>query len=593
MNTPSQADIDQLLALFAARRYADLEQAASSLLARSPEAGFVWKALSVAQKFQGKASLPAAQEAARLLPDDAEALLNLGAAQRERGLLDAAIASYRRTLLKNPGLADAHSNLANALADQSQLDEAVSHCRQAIAFAPQHAGAWLNLGYLLQRMGLAQESIDASRRAIALTPANAYAHNNLANALRDLGQLAEAESHYREALKLHPANARALLSLAALLTDLGRPAEAAACCHAALKIEPQLAEAHNNLADACKELQQFDAALAAYTQALALKPDHAQTHYNMSLLLLTLGRYDEAWPHHEWRTDPQRGKSAVRPPPLTSTAWQGEALDGQHIVLCHEQGYGDTIQFIRYATLLKQMGAARVSLVCPSPLVPLMVGAAGVDDVFVTYETVPQHDYHVLTMSLPHRCATRLDTIPAPIPYLAAQARHLEKWRTWLPQSGFKLGLAWKGSAHHKNDHNRSLPHLSSLAPLWQVPGISFVSLQKDQGEDEAAAPPPGQPLAAFAGRIDDFGDMAALVQQMDLVIAVDTAVAHLAGALDKPCWVLLPAGGTDWRWLRERDDSPWYPTTMRLYRQQQAGDWRGAIERMAADLHALTHERQ
>ncbi len=593
MSAPSQAEIDQLLSLFSAGRYADLELAANSLLAHRPNAGFVWKALGVAQKLQGKDSLHAAKEAARLLPDDAEALLNLGAAQRERGMLDEAIASYQLALLKNPRLADAHSNLANVLADLGRLDEAVSHCRQAIALAPKHAGAWANLGYLLQRIGLAWESVDASRQAIALAPTNSDAHNNLANALRDVGHLAQAESHYRQALQLQPANARAWVSLAALLTDLGRPSEAVACCRTALEHAPHMAEAHNNLADACKELQQFDAALAAYAQALALKPDHAQTHYNLGLLLLTLGRYEEAWPHHEWRTDPQRGTSAVPQPPMKSRLWHGEALDDCHIVLCHEQGYGDTIQFIRYATLLKQLGAARVSMVCPAPLAPLMASAAAVDEVFVACEAVPTHDYHILTMSLPHRFGTRPDSIPAPIPYLSAPAARLEKWRANIPGHGFKLGLAWKGSTRHKNDGNRSLPHLRALVPLWRVTEVCFVSLQKGQGEDEALAPPTGQPLVAFAGKIEDFGDMAALVEHMDLVVTVDTAVAHLAGALGKPCWILLPARGTDWRWLRERDDTPWYPATTRLYRQQHTQDWAATIERMAADLRELVLDRR
>ena len=593
MSAPSQVEIDQLLSLFGAGRYADLEEAAKSLLTRAPDAGFVWKALGVAQKLQGKDSLHAAQEAARLLPNDAEAHLNLGATQREHGMLDAAIASYRQALVKHPNLADAHSNLANALADQGHLDAAVSHCRQAIASAPRHACAWVNLAYLLQRMGLAQEAVDAGHQAIALAPHHADAHNNLANALRELGCLTESEAHYRQALNLQPTNVRALVSLAALLVDIGRPNEAIACCRAALELEPHLAEAHNNLADAYKELQQFDAALAAYEQALALKPEHAQTRYNLSLLLLTLGRYEQAWPHHEWRTDPGQGKSAVRPAPLTSRVWHGETLGGQHIVLCHEQGYGDTIQFIRYATLLKQRGAARVSLVCPAPLAALMANAAGVDEVFDSYEAIPPHDYHILSMSLPYRCATRLDTIPTPIPYLSAPIECIEKWRDAIPHRGFKLGLAWKGSTHHKNDGNRSLPHLNTLAPLWQTPGVSFVSLQKGQGEDEALRAPPEQALLEFSGRIEDFGDMAALVSQMDLVVTVDTALAHLAGALGKPCWVLLPARGTDWRWLRERDDTPWYPATMRLYRQQQTDDWRATVQRMADDLRILTLQHQ
>lgn len=585
MSAPTQQEINRLVALFGARRFAELEQAAQALVARTPQTGFAWKALAVAQKMQGKESLHAAQEAARLLPDDAEAQQNLDVTQREHGMLDEAIASYRRALAANPSFVDAHANLANALTDRGQLEEALSHCRVAATLAPHHVFAWLNLGYLLGRMGQTQESIQASRQAIALMPGNASAHNNLANALRDAGSPAEAETHYKEALQLQPDYVPAWVSLAALYNDLGRSEEAAACCRKALALHPNLPEAHNNLADAGRELGQFDMALAAYTQALALRPDHPQTHYNMSLLLLTLGRYEEAWPHHEWRTDPRRGKAAVRLPPLPSRPWRGESLEGRHILLCHEQGYGDTIQFVRYAALLKQQGATRVSLVCPPQLAPLMKSAYGIDDVYDAYEALPPHDDHVLTMSLPHCFATRVGSIPSQFPYLVSDAARVENWRTALPH-GFKVGLAWQGAAHHKNDRHRSLAHLNTLAPLWRVPDASFVSLQKGRGEDEAQAS--SMPLIALGHRIDDFADMAAIVDQLDLVVTVDTAVAHLAGALGKPCWILLPAHGTDWRWLRERDDTPWYPGTTRLYRQSQAGDWQMVVERVAADLAKL-----
>ncbi|MBV8635563.1 MAG: tetratricopeptide repeat protein [Burkholderiaceae bacterium] len=592
-SAPTQREIDGLLALFGAGRYAELEQAAQELLRHAPAAGFAWKALGVAQKLQGKDSLHAAREAARLLPGDAEAQLNLGAAQRDQGLLEEAVASYRQALDVNHSFVDAHSNLANVLGDLGRFDEAVLHCQQAIGLAPDHASAWVNLAYLLQRMGQTQGAIDAGRKAVALTPANASAHNNLANALRDAGNTGEAETHYRQALHLQPRHARAWLSLAALLTDTGRPAEAIVCCRKALDIEPRLAEAHNNLADACKEIQQFDAALAAYERALAINPGHAQTHYNLSLLLLTLGRYEEAWPHHEWRTDAQRGNLAVRPPALDSTLWRGESLARKHIVLCHEQGYGDTIQFIRYAPLLKRLGAARVSLVCPAPLAPLMTRATGVDQVFDAYEAVPRHDLHALTMSLPHYLGTRMDNIPARLPYLSPDPQRVRQWGHALPEQGIKIGLAWKGNERHRNDANRSLPQLDILAPLWQVQGVQFISVQKGRGEDEARAASPHQPLVALGHTIADFADLAAVISQLDLIVTVDTAIAHLAGALGKLCWVLLPAYGTDWRWLREREDSPWYPGTMRLFRQRQAGDWRPVVERLAAELELLAQTRR
>jgi len=586
MSAPTQQDIDRLLALFGAKRFADLEQAAQALLARTSEFGFAWKALAVAQKMQGKDSLRAAQEAARLLPVDAEAQQNVGVVQREHGMIDEAIASYRRALAANPSFVEAHANLADALTERGQLDEALPHCRLATTLAPHHASAWLNLGYLLGRMGQTQASIQASRQAIALMPGNASAHNNLANALRDAGSHVEAELQYKQALQLQPDYVPTLVSMAALFNDLDRSEEAVACCRKALILHPNLPEAHNNLAEASIELGEIDTALDAYTRVLKLRPDHQQAHYNLSLLLLALGRYAEAWPHHEWRTDPRRGKAAVRLPSLASRPWRGENLEGRHILLCHEQGYGDTIQFVRYAALLKRQGAARVSLLCPQPLAPLVKTAPGIDDVHNGYETLPPHDDHALTMSLPLRFATRIDNIPAQLPYLAADPARVERWRAELPH-GFKVGLAWQGAAHHKNDRNRSLPHLNTLAPLWRAPNINFVSLQKGRGEDEAQAS--DMPVLALGHNIEDFADMAAIVDQLDLVVTVDSAVAHLAGALGKPCWVLLPAHGTDWRWLRERDDTPWYPGIMRLYRRNQAEEWQSVVERVAADLAKLS----
>ena len=593
MSAPTQEDVNQLLALFAARNYPELEKLAQAMLARAPEFGFGWKALGVAQKLQGRDSLYAARQAVQFLPGDVEALLNLGVAQREHGLLEEAVASYEQALALNRNAPEAYSNLANVLADLGRLDEAAAHCRQAIAIAPGHAMAWVNLGYVLQRLGRAQEAIEAGRQAIALVPGNASAHNNLANALSDAGAMQEAESAYRRALQLDPRYAFAWVSLAALMSKTGRSAEAYAASRTAIELAPDLAEAHNNLADAAKELQQFDIALASYARALALKPGHAQAHYNLSLLLLQLGRYEEAWPHHEWRTDPQRGKSAVRPATLDSPIWRGESLERKHIVLCHEQGYGDTIQFVRFAPLLKRRGAARISLLCPPELAPLMARATGIDQVFVSHQDIQAHDYHVLTMSVPHRLASSLDTLPARLPYLQPETELVRQWRDALPEGGPRVGLAWKGSTHHQNDAHRSLPHLETLAPLWQTAGVRFVSLQKGQGEDEAKAAPPGQPLTALGHRVTDFATMGAIIGQLDLVIAVDTAVAHLAGALGKPCWVMLPARGTDWRWLRGRSDSPWYPATMRLYRQAQAGDWHPLVEQIAADLESFARTQR
>jgi hypothetical protein len=237
-------------------------------------------------------------------------------------------------------------------------------------------------------------------------------------------------------------------------------------------------------------------------------------------------------------------------------------LAGKSLLVWQEQGLGDEIQFCRYLPLLKEQGAARITQICKAPLKSLMGTLEGVDTVMTCDETsnVATHDYWIRLLSIPLYCKTDLAGIPARIPYLHASPDRMAHWSGRLPQSGFRVGLVWKGSGKHPNESNRSLQGLAALAPLWSVPGVKFVSLQKGLGEDEGKNPPNEQPLVHLGSEIADFADVAAIVAQLDLVITIDTAVAHLAGALAKPCWVLLPASRTDWRWLHERQDSPWYP---------------------------------
>ena len=250
------------------------------------------------------------------------------------------------------------------------------------------------------------------------------------------------------------------------------------------------------------------------------------------------------------------------------------------------RSFGDYIQFARFTGLLRRNGLARLTLVCAKPLQALFETLEGVDVVVTDDAALPAHDFWTFHMSLPLYLRTVLETIPAAVPYLHAPPQRVDRWRHCLPGQGFKVGLVWKGRPTHKNDAKRSLPGLSSLAPLWSVPGVSFVSLQKWQGEEEAHQSRPDQPIVPLGDAILDFADTAAIVAQLDLIVCVDTAIAHLAGALGKPCWVLLPAVGTDWRWLLDGIDSPWYPT-VRLFRQSNRDCWRETVIEVAAALRA------
>ncbi len=301
--------------------------------------------------------------------------------------------------------------------------------------------------------------------------------------------------------------------------------------------------------------------------------------------MLARGAFEDGWPLFEARRDP-RSPEALPAPALPFPEWTGEPLDGKSLLVWFEQGFGDEIQTARYVPWLKDRGAARVSLVCKPQLAQLFATLPGVDAVIPAsgHAQIDPHDYWVPPFSIPYRAGARLETIPAEIPYLAATLDRRVRWDRALPPGDLRIGLAWRGSAALKNDANRSLAGLSTLAPLWSVPGAVFVSLQKGSGEEEADKAPPGQPIIPLGAGIADFADTAAIIDQLDLVISVDTAVAHLAGALGKPCWVLLPRIGTDWRWLRDRDDSPWYPT-LRLFRQGEGETWDAVIVRVAEAL--------
>ncbi|MGB8077489.1 MAG: tetratricopeptide repeat protein, partial [Gallionella sp.] len=351
------------------------------------------------------------------------------------------------------------------------------------------------------------------------------------------------------------------------------------------QIQPDYAEVHCVLGVALKELGNIDDAIACFQAALKIDPRLVEVHLNLGSLLLSQGRYLEAWPEYEVRYDPGYSGRQSFPPNLPFPRWRGESLAGKSLVIWPEQGFGDEIQFARYFPLLKAKELSRLTLVSKPPLKDLLENVAGIDAVVLPAEapSLPHHDYWVFPMSLPLHFSTTVETIPIKMPYLHAPPQRLERWRNRLPKGGLKVGLVWKGNTA-PNPH-RSLPGLATLAPLWSAAEVTFISLQKGPGEDEAATPPAGQPIIDLGSDIADFADTAAIVDQLDLVICIDTAIAHLVGALNKPCWVLLPFIGVDWRWFQKRTDSPWYPGAMRLFRQTEPGDWSETISEVSRAL--------
>lgn len=440
-----------------------------------------------------------------------------------------------------------------------QIEEAMQRYQKAIRLAPNPARAHLNHGNILLLKGDLQGALDAFRTAIKHKPDYAGAYYNIGNALLGNRQYDEAVVNYRRALD----------------------------------IKSDYAEVHCALGIALKELGQLDDAAASFQKALEINPDLVEAELNLGSLLLSQGRYSEAWPKYEARYVPAYSGRQSIPPNLPFPQWQGEPLAGKSLVVWPEQGFGDEIQFARYFPMLKAQNVSCLTVVCKPPLEALLEKVEGVDVMVPVSEaaSLPFHDYWIFPLSLPLYFSTTVDTIPARLPYLNAPPERLNRWRNRLPTEGLKVGLVWKGNAA-PNPH-RSLPGLSTLAILWSVPCVTFVSLQKGPGEDEAAAPPTGQPIIHLGSDILDFADTAAIVAQLDLVICIDTAIAHLVGALNKPCWVLLPATGVDWRWLHERTDSPWYPGVMRLFRQAKSDDWAATIGEVAQALEVWVDEHE
>ena len=404
---------------------------------------------------------------------------------------------------------------------------------------------------------------------------------------QERGDLAGAERLYRALIEANDRNGIAHNNLANLLRTSGRFADAVDHYRRALEWMPDSAQIRANLADTLESIQQYEAAEAEYRRALELDPACAEARYNYGLLLLAAGRYAEGWAYYEARSQVFREHGA-----LPFARWNGEDLRGKTLLLLPEQGYGDTIQFVRYVSLLKARGLAKLSVICKPALVPLLRTVQGIDALITDPQGLQVHDYWDSLLSLPCRFGTTPESIPAQIPYVGVFTNRLETWRTRLPAHGIRVGLVWQGNPEHDNDAERSLPHFSALRPLWSVQGVSFISLQVGGAEAEVQECADEQPVVCLGDEIRDFGDTAAIVGQLNLIICVDTAVAHLAGALGVACWLMLPRRGVDWRWHRTGVQSPWYPKAMYLFRQREAG-WQGMIGEVRDALTDIVRERQ
>ncbi len=479
-------------------------------------------------------------------PTDSLAWLNQGYGRLVMGEIERAAECLQRALALDDTLADAHFLLGQI--ESGQPDAALAHFDAALKLDAAHAGA-----------------LQGASRALYM-----------------MGRHAQALHHLDRWLAAVPGDIDALQGRAAVLLELGRNEEALAAASQVLASQPDSIDALDHASAACLRLGGFDEGLSLLRHGLAVDPQHAGMHWNRGLALLTLGRLQEGWPEFEWRWQ-ATVLAQARPSFMTShPAWRGEDLGAMTLLLHAEQGLGDTIQFVRFAPLLAAKGA-RVLLLVPAPLADLCSRLPGCE-VFADESALPPFDFHCAMMSVPAVLQTSMDAIPAPLQYLRSDAAKRERWDARLGRRhGLRIGLVWSGGTLHKNDANRSMP-LATLLPALP-PGNQLVSLQKEvRGTDRVTLNDSG--ILDFSGELQTFDDTAALADCMDVIVSVDTSVAHLAGALGKPLILMLP-DVPDWRWMLERGDSPWYPTA-RLFRQDERGKWHRVIQNVKAALLRL-----
>lgn len=516
--------------------------------------------------------------------DAAVQTLALAIRHHRAGHLAEATELYRQVLAQRPRQADALHLLGLLEHALGHHQEALALTGRAIAADGRIAAFHVAHACVLSALGRGDAAAAAIGRALSLDPANAEALNTQGNLRLAAGAAAEAEAAYRQALRVRPDYAEALSNLGSALRAQDRLTEAEAALRQAVSSRPGYANALANLGLVLQEQGRCDEALAACDQAITADPDHAAAHGNRAMLLLLLGRLEEGFAEYEWRWRMPGFATARRD--FGCPAWAGERLDGATLLIHAEQGLGSAIQFVRYAALAAGR-CTRVVLECQAPLLRLfrqsLAGPEGpVAEVVRKGDPLPLCDRHAPLMSLPHLFGTTLATVPAEIPYLAAAASDVGAWQARLMTAPPpRVGLVWSGNPRHENDRNRSLP-AAALAPLVAGSAGSFFSLQVPARAQDLAALPPGR-VVDLAGNLADFADTAAAISALDLVISVDTAVAHLAGALGRPTWLLLPHIA-EWRWLRERTESPWYPS-LRLFRQRAPGDWDDVVGRVAAAL--------
>jgi tetratricopeptide (TPR) repeat protein len=594
---PQQAGSSKLTALLAeglarqqAGRLADAEKIYNHILAVWPDHFDSRHLLGVIflQRDKYAEALRHIDLALKKNPNNAPALNNRGVALKGLDRIEEALLSFERAVSLQAHYADALSNRGDALHKLKRFAEALTSCDRAIALRPDFAEAHSNRANALHALNRFEESLVSCDRAIALRPDFAEAHTNRGNTLHDLCRFEEALASHDRALALRPDFAEAHSNRGNTLQELKRFEEALAGYDRAIMLRPDFAEAYSNRGNAQREVNRFEEALASFDRAIALRPDFAEAHFSAALCLLLTGELTRGWQRYEWRWETDQLKNETRN--FVQPQWMGsEEIAGKTILIYAEQGFGDTIHFCRYIPRIAER-AGRVIFEVQKPLRELMSTLAGGAQIIARGDALPDFDICCPLLSLPLAFGTRLDTIPPETPYLFATETKKKAWRDRIgTRNGPRIGLVWAGDPRkwlpnaHRIDRQRSI-EFDRLAPLFEITGCEFYSLQKgEHAVTQLRHSPRRHRVIDWTNELDDFSDTAALIDNLDLIVAVDTSVAHLAGALGKPLW-LLNRYNTCWRWLLDRTDSPWYPTA-HLFRQDETRDWDQVIAAVADAL--------
>lgn len=515
-------------------------------------------------------------------PDSAEAHFALAFALQKLRDKDGALAALRRALELKPDFPQALLNLGNLFYDYGDLQDAAVIYRKLLQQYPFYVDAYLNLGNTLTDLGKLEDAISMYKAALLLAPDSANVHQKLANAHTLSSKWDDAGRCFEKALELNPRNAGLLNDYGNFFYRKRELLRSIELYKQALELEPEHALAHGNLGNALQDLGKFKQAIEHYEKAVALDPSLPGARYNLSLAYLGEGDYLRGWKEYECRWDfkiLQLHRRAFPQP-----RWKGEPVEGKTVLLHCEQGLGDTMQFIRYAQLIAARGA-KVIVETSSPLQRLLPSASGISQIVLRGNTLPPFDYHCPLMSLPLIFETTIDTIPSSFPYLMVSEEKRQAAYCALPGEGLRVGLVWAGNPKNRRDHLRSMP-FEEFRPLFDIPGISFFSLQQGKATADLLHAPAHVSITDACSTASDFYDTAAIISTLDLVISVDTAVVHLTGAMGKPVWVLLPLIA-DWRWMQHRKDNDWYPSAT-LFRQQFDGDWKGVIREVGVTLRSM-----